>query len=239
MKRWICLTLTVVWVLASIELVFGAENTPVVSASQMVKLEKDAAVLIMGWGFKPGQKLAILYTDPNGVSSDLEAYLDPKPVADSKGQWSTVWNCSRYISKKLIREGVTAIRVTDSDYNLLAHASIAFYKGEKKLPDKPPIVVATPMVKMEKGAEVTIMGWNFTSGQELSILYTDPNGVTADIESSLMTPPVANKNGEWATTWKCGRYISKKLIKEGVTTIQVTDKDYNLLAHDSIAFYVK
>jgi hypothetical protein len=204
----------------------------------MVKMAKDAKVLITGKGFKPGQEIAILYTDVNGATADLEAYLDPKEVkADASGNWSVTWKCGRYISKKLIKQGVSAVRVTDSDYTLLAHASIAFQKGDVSVSGKPPMVAATPSVKMGKGAKVTIDGKGFKPGQEIAILYTDVNGATADLEAYLDPKEIkADASGNWSAVWKCGRYISKKLIKKGVSTIRVTDRDYTLLAHASISF---
>ena len=101
----------------------------------------------------------------------------------------------------------------------------------------PMVVVATPYVKMDKKATITIMGTGFTPGQEVSLLFTDVNGVQSDIGYALKPQPTANKLGAWVTTWSCGRYISKKLIKEGAYTIMVADSDYNILAHTPVAFY--
>lgn len=102
-----------------------------------------------------------------------------------------------------------------------------------------PIISATPMVKLSKNAEVFIVGSGFKPGQEIVLVYTDPTGVPANIGYALKPKPVADGKGEWATTWDCGRYVSRKLIKEGVTSIKVTDDEYNVLAHDSIFFYAK
>ena len=102
-----------------------------------------------------------------------------------------------------------------------------------------PLISATPMVEMTKDAEVTILGTGFKPGEEIIILYTDPNGVVADIGYALKPEPKADTKGEWATTWDCGRYVGKKLITEGVTSITVTDSEYNILAHDSIYFYAQ
>ena len=134
---------------------------------------------------------------------------------------------------------MTTINATDDEYNVLAHDSIAFFKGDLSIPSEPPLVIAAMAVQMTKNAEVFIMGMGFDPGEEITILYTDPNGVTADIGTYLKPKPVANKAGEWSTTWSCGQYVSKKLIKQGIAAIQVTDSDYNLLAHDSILFYVE
>ena len=129
MKKWMCWAAAILGVLG-LSVSAGADSSgssPMVSATAMVKMAKDAEVSIMGKGFKPGQEIAILYTDASGATADLEAYLDPKEIkADASGNWSAVWKCGRYISTKLINKGVSAIQVTDSDYTLLAHASISF-----------------------------------------------------------------------------------------------------------------
>lgn len=103
----------------------------------------------------------------------------------------------------------------------------------------PMVVVGTPVVKMSKKVEIVIMGTGFEPGQEVRLLFTTMDGVTADIGYALKPQPVANKLGAWITTWKCDRYIKKKLIKEGAYTIKVTDSEYNFLAHAPVAFYVE
>jgi hypothetical protein len=101
----------------------------------------------------------------------------------------------------------------------------------------PTVTVATPMVKMSKKARITIVGTGFTPGQEVSLLFTTMDGVQADIGYALKPKPVANKMGAWVTTWSCGRYVAKKLAKEGAYAITVTDSEYNTLAHTPVAFY--
>ena len=101
----------------------------------------------------------------------------------------------------------------------------------------PMVVVATPYVKMDKKAKITIVGTGFKPGQEVSLLFTDVNEVQSDIGYALKPQPKANKLGAWVTTWSCGRYISKKLIKEGAYSITVADTDYNLIDHAPVAFY--
>jgi len=99
------------------------------------------------------------------------------------------------------------------------------------------VVVANPNVKMSKKAIITIVGTGFKPGQEVSLLFTTTDGVQADIGYALKPQPKANNIGAWVSTWSCGRYISKKLIKEGAYTITVADSDYNILAHTPVAFY--
>ena len=234
MKKWIC------WVTAML-LVSGMgvaayADSPLISVSPKVPMGKKAKVSIMGTGFKPGQEIALLFTDANGITANIEAYLDPKPEVNVNGRFFTQWKCGRYVSKKLIKPGVTAIKATDGDYSLLAHDSILFSMGDTPASGKQSFVDASKMVKMAKDAVVIINGEGFAPGQDIMILYKDVNGATADLEAYLEPKPKADSSGNWSTTWKCGRYISKKLIKPGVTTIKVTDSDYNILGHASIAF---
>jgi len=103
----------------------------------------------------------------------------------------------------------------------------------------PTVVVATPMVKMSKKAEVVIMGTGFEPSQKIRLLFTTTDGVHADIEYALKPRPVANKIGAWVTTWSCGPFVAKKLIKEEVYVIIATDAEYNLLGHAPVVFYAE
>jgi hypothetical protein len=108
---------------------------------------------------------------------------------------------------------------------------------EEQLHGAPTLIVATPMVKMSKKAQVTIMGTGFKPGEEIRLVFTTMDGVQGDIGHALDPQPVVNEIGGWMTTWKCGRYVSKGLIKEGTYTIMATDTDYNFLAHIPVNFY--
>ena len=101
----------------------------------------------------------------------------------------------------------------------------------------PIVTVATPMVKMNKKAKVVIMGAGFQPGQEIKLLFTTTDGSKGDIGYALKPAPVANTVGTWMTTWSCGRYVAKKLIKPGAYTITATDTEYNFLSHAPVAFY--
>ena len=101
----------------------------------------------------------------------------------------------------------------------------------------PTIMAATPNVKMDKKTKITFLGTGFQPGEELNILLTTTDGVRSDIGYLLKPKPKANKIGAWVATWSCGRYISRKLVKEGAYSITVTDSAYNVLAHTPIAFY--
>jgi hypothetical protein len=103
----------------------------------------------------------------------------------------------------------------------------------------PRVIVATPMVKLSKKAEVVIMGSGFEPGQKVTILFATTDGMRTDVGYALKPEPVANKTGAWVTTWKCGRFVSKKLVKGEAYTITATDSDYNFLAHAPVAFYAE
>jgi len=236
MKKWMYWAIAMMLVVGIGGIAYA--GSPIVSATPMVKMEKGSKVFILGSGFAPNQELKILHTDPKGVTADIGSESKPKSVtADSSGNWTSVWNPGRFISKKLIKEGVTTLKVVDDDYNLLAHVSVYLYKDAAPASDQPPLLIATPMVKMGKDAIVEIYGEGFKPNQEVAFLFTDVNGATADLEAYLDPKTVvANSKGQISATWKVGRYVSKKLIKPGGTAIRITDTDYTLLAHDSIAF---
>jgi len=109
-----------------------SEPAPTVMvATPILKLDKEAVVVIMGSGFEPGQELRLLFTTMDGVKADIDYYLDPEPVANEVGAWATAWTPSRFIKKKLIEEGVYTFTVTDGEYNALASAPVAFYDATK------------------------------------------------------------------------------------------------------------
>jgi hypothetical protein len=100
----------------------------------------------------------------------------------------------------------------------------------------PKVEVISP-VKMSKKATVTIKGQGFKPGQEVNLLFTAKDGIQSDIGYALKPEPKADQSGSWSTTWKCGRFIKKKLVKAGKSyKITVTDIEYNPLAHTSVLF---
>lgn len=103
----------------------------------------------------------------------------------------------------------------------------------------PTVVVDTPKVKMTKKAKVVIKGTGFKPGQEVRLVFTTVDGVKSDIGGYLKPKPVADQTGAWTTTWSCGRYIRKKLIKAGTYTITVMNPEYNYIADAPVAFYAE
>jgi len=103
----------------------------------------------------------------------------------------------------------------------------------------PSVVMGTPEVPLDKKAEAVIMGKGFQPGQEVYILVTDANGIQSDIEYALKPIPKADAAGEWTTTWSCGRYVRKKLVKEGSHVLTVVSTNYEPLATTEVTFYKK
>ena len=100
----------------------------------VLEIIKTAKVVIMGSSFEPGQEVRILFTTygERAGTANVDIYLDPEPVADDTGAWITVFDVGRrYINKKMVTEGVYSITVTDSEYNTLATAPVAFYDAGK------------------------------------------------------------------------------------------------------------
>ncbi len=110
--------------------------------------------------------------------------------------------------------------------------------GSKSNADPAPtIVMGTPKVPLDNKATAVILGVGFQPGQEVYILITDANGVQSDIEYALKPVPKADEAGTWSTTWSCGRYVKKKLVKEGAYTITAVNTMYEPLASAPITFY--
>jgi hypothetical protein len=116
--------------------IFAEETLSVPTAvvgTPMVKLDKKTAkVDLYGTGFKPGQEIRLVFTTKDGVAADISDALKPEPVPNALGQWVTSWNCTRYVARKLVQEGVYTITVTDDKFNTIVQVPVAFYAEKKK-----------------------------------------------------------------------------------------------------------
>jgi len=100
----------------------------------------------------------------------------------------------------------------------------------------PTITVSGPD-SLDKKAKVMISGKGFAPGQDISLLFTAEDGMQSDIGYALKPAPKADQNGNWSTTWKCGRFIQRKMVKAGSSyRITATDTQYAPLAHTNVAF---
>jgi len=91
--------------------------------------------------------------------------------------------------------------------------------------------------KLDKKIKIGLSGEGFAAGQEIRILImAAKDGAEYDIGYALDPEPVPDDAGKWATTWDAGRFVGKKLVKEGANQLQVTDADYNALAEFTVTF---
>ncbi len=91
---------------------------------------------------------------------------------------------------------------------------------------------------MSNKATVTLKGKGFQPGQEVNLLFTAKDGIQSDIGYALKPVPKADESGAWSTTWKCGRFIKRKLVDAGKSyKLTATDSEYNPLAHTVVSFY--
>ena len=105
----------------------GSKPAPqLVVVTPEVELSKKATVELKGLNFAPDQEVALLFTDVNGVMSDISFAVDPQTVADKTGAWTATWNCGRFVSRKLIKAGTYTIKAADVDYNVLSEATVTF-----------------------------------------------------------------------------------------------------------------
>jgi hypothetical protein len=100
----------------------------------------------------------------------------------------------------------------------------------------PKVVIGTPIVQMSKQSKVVILGSGFKPGQEVRLLFTTDDGLQSDIGYALKPEPKANSIGTWATTWDAGRYVARKLVKQGAYVITATDADYKIIGQVPVSF---
>ncbi len=97
------------------------------------------------------------------------------------------------------------------------------------------VVVATPLVQMDKTAKVVLYGTGFAPDQEVLFVFRDSGGVQTVISSdALNPPPKVDESGAGVTAWDCGSYLS--LLKPGLLILNVTDGEYKTQAEVPVVF---
>ena len=100
----------------------------------------------------------------------------------------------------------------------------------------PTMEIAGP-IKMDRKATASISGKDFKPGQEINILLTANDGMQSDIGYALEPTPKADESGVWSTTWKCGDFVRRKMVKADISyKITATDGEYNAITHTSVTF---
>ena len=95
---------------------------------------------------------------------------------------------------------------------------------------------AEKIVKLDKKGAAQITGNGFIPGSEVILLFVTDDGVQSDIGYALEPAPRADNDGSWITTWSYGRFVKKKMVKEGKYLISAVDEDFNVLCEASIEF---
>ena len=103
-----------------------ADLKPAMSVSGTAKLDAKGIIEISGQHFPAGSELALLLTTQDGVQSDIGYALEPVPVPDGRGAWSTRWSYGRYVKKKLVKAGDYTLTAVDQDFNVLSTTTIEF-----------------------------------------------------------------------------------------------------------------
>jgi hypothetical protein len=99
---------------------------------QLSELAPKSTIDIMGSGFIPDEEVRILYTDAEGMQTDIGYALEPAPKAGKSGAWLTTWQCEEFIKAKLVTDGAFELVVTDNEFKPLAKTYVYFKKPAKK-----------------------------------------------------------------------------------------------------------
>ena len=99
-------------------------------------LAKKVSVVLMGSGFEADKEIRILFTDAEGMQTDIGYALTPEPKTNKAGAFSTTWACDEFIKAKLVAEGVFTLTATDAQFNPLALTPISFAAAKAKTDDK-------------------------------------------------------------------------------------------------------
>jgi hypothetical protein len=114
------------------EAVAGESSKPTVNVSpSQVEYKRKVKVTISGSGFKPQQELGLLL-EVGGAPSDISGLVEPKPVANEKGEFSSVWVIDDEIRSNLLTPTSHTIEVVDEDWRMLAQATLEFKAPEMK-----------------------------------------------------------------------------------------------------------
>lgn len=107
-------------------------STLVLQPSHVLEMSSSTMVGIMGSNYEPGQEVRLLVYHNDGSISDIGSQLDPEPVANEFGVWSTAWTIGRYSKSGICQMGTYVMKATDTDYNVLATVPFVYYSPKKE-----------------------------------------------------------------------------------------------------------
>lgn len=111
-------------------------NTPqLVITPAEVEYRSKVTVVFSGSGFKPKQDLNI-EVELGGAPSDVSWLMEPKPVPDANGAFSSKWVLDDEIRRKLFEPKTYTVEVVDADGKVLTQTPLVFKKAEGKAEKK-------------------------------------------------------------------------------------------------------
>ncbi len=141
----------------------GETPTLAIEKSRLIDVKSKAnAMMIVGSGFPPNQEVRLVISQADGSLSDIGSVSLPDPIkADAFGVWaaSVTVGTGDYLNAAIAKAGgVSTIRATDTNYNVLATGAIAFYDPSAdyaKWPAFAQAIVAKPAAKTTAPAATT------------------------------------------------------------------------------------
>jgi len=139
---------------------------------------------------------------------------------------------SRY--KEVAMKSNYILRLANALVSIIIFLTIAFFNFTVKANDI--TVTSNPeIMKLDKKGSATLMGSGFAPGQAIRILFVK-DGVRADIGHYLKPKPEPDSYGKWNTVWSYGRFVKKKIIKEGDYKFMITDESYKEIYSTKLKF---
>ena len=89
---------------------------------------------------------------------------------------------------------------------------------------------------MDKKGTIEISGSGFPASAPVTLIFATADGVESDISYALEPAPVADADGNFATTWSYGRFVKKKLVAPGEFGLMATDDEFNALTETKVTF---
>ncbi len=89
---------------------------------------------------------------------------------------------------------------------------------------------------LDKKGEIAITGAGFPAHGAVTLLFVTADGIESDITYALDPAPVADAEGNFATTWAYGRFVAKKLVAPGAFALTATDSEFNPLGETKVIF---
>ena len=102
-------------------------------APQIVVIGKAVSVDLIGTGFAADQELRILYTDADGMQTDIGYALSPEAKTNKSGAFFTTWTADEFVKANLVKPGAMTLTVTNSEFKPLAETNV-FFKAAPKVP---------------------------------------------------------------------------------------------------------